>query len=75
MRIEAHISKALKEVWEWKDACYRDVAHLPRREALLKLIDDADLCVAEMNLRLPPISERRAGLVAEARTKYGKNQD
>ena len=72
MKAKAHVSRALTDVWEWKDTCYRDVAHLPRRKALLKLLDDAERSVEALNLCLPRISGRRVGLVAEERATYGK---
>jgi hypothetical protein len=72
MKAKAHVSKALTDVWEWKDACYREVAHMPRRKALLKLLDDAERSVEALKLCLPQISARRVGLVAEDRATYGK---
>jgi len=30
------VPKALRQVWEWKAASYREVAHLPTRDAPLK---------------------------------------
>ena len=38
---------ALKEVLEWKDACYREVAHLPRKAALRKQFENDET----LNLR------------------------
>lgn len=37
------VLKALREVWAWKEACYREVAHLPFREAVRKRIEDSDM--------------------------------
>ena len=72
MKAKSHVSRALTDVWKWKDACYRDVAHMPRRKALLKLLNDAEHSVEALDLCLPWIRERRAGLVAEDRATYGK---
>jgi hypothetical protein len=36
------VSKALEEVWEWKEICCREVAHLDLDEAIKKRIADAD---------------------------------
>ena len=35
------ISVAQKEVWNWKEACYQDVAHLDVVDAINKRIYDA----------------------------------
>ena len=67
-----HVSNALKEVWEWKDACYQEVAHLPRREALQALLVNAERTARSLNLRLTPMSSVRAMQVAEAHEKYGE---
>jgi hypothetical protein len=45
---------------------------MPRRKALLKLLDDAERSVEALKLCLPQISARRVGLVAEDRATYGK---
>lgn len=34
-------SKALREVWEWKDQAYREVAHLDLASALRKRLEDS----------------------------------
>ena len=64
------VSKALREVWAWKDACYREVAHLPLRKALEKRLDDIDKRAADMGSTEAGTS--RLPRVAESRGQYGK---
>jgi hypothetical protein len=40
-RTDRNVSKALRDVWEWKEAVYRDVKHLPVEEALAAILDQA----------------------------------
>ena len=40
-RTERKVSKALREVWAWKEAVYRDVKHLPVEKALSAILDRA----------------------------------
>ena len=59
------VSKALLEVWEWKEQCYREVAHLPRRKALQTLMRNAEETARKLNLGLKPASPSRGLIVAE----------
>lgn len=43
-------SKALSEVWEWKESAYRKVAHLDLDAALKKRLDDCVRTVKELNI-------------------------
>jgi hypothetical protein len=65
------VSKAVQEVWDCKEAMYREVAHLPTGEALRAMFDKAHETVERM---------RRSGLLprsgvpriaAEPLTSYG----
>jgi len=64
-------SKAQREVWRWKEAGYREVAHLPRRAALLKRMTDAHQTALNMAVALPPMPVLRRLLVAEEHAEYG----
>lgn len=64
------VSKALREVWAWKDACYRDVARLPTQEALTTLLENADRVTRALNLNLQPMPSSRRSIVAEEGTEY-----
>jgi hypothetical protein len=64
------VSKALLEVWEWKDQCYREVAHLPRRQALQTLMRNAEETARKLNLGLKPASPSSHMIVAESPTIY-----
>ena len=70
MASELKESKAMKEVWAWKDACYREVAHLPLEAALLKRIKDSKKTMESLGVHLPMASSPRSVMVAEPSTKY-----
>lgn len=38
-RTDTHVSKALRDVWAWKDAIYHEVRHLPTGAALSAILD------------------------------------
>ena len=40
-RTDRNVSKALRDVWEWKEAIYRDGKHLPVEKALAAILDHA----------------------------------
>ena len=63
-------SKAQQEVWQWKDAGYREVAHLPRRAALLKRLDDAHQTAVRLAVEMPPMPAPRRLMVAEEQAEY-----
>ena len=62
------VSKALRDVWAWKDACYRDVAHLPPGEALRQRIADAERSARELGFATGNTVQTAA--VAEAPANY-----
>ena len=35
------VPERLREVWEWKDSIYREVQHLPTKEALAEIMRKA----------------------------------
>lgn len=40
-RIDRSVPKALRDVWQWKDAIYREVKDLPVDKALSAILDRA----------------------------------
>ena len=52
---EEFVSEGLTQVWAWKDAIQREVAHLPLREALAAVQDKAR-AVAEQYPHIPRAS-------------------
>ena len=69
------ISKALLDVRLWKDACYREVAHLPFREALRKRIEDCEQRAKKMGFSPMGRSDaNRVSAVAEDRSEYGERR-
>jgi hypothetical protein len=45
-RIDPGVPKALRDVWAWKDAVYRQVKDLPVDEALSAILDRAEQTAA-----------------------------
>jgi len=41
-QIDQSVSKALRDVWAWKEAVYREVKDLPVNEALSGILDRAE---------------------------------
>ena len=62
--------KALREVWEWKEACHRRVARLPPREAIDRLLEDADRTAKSLGLTLKTLETARSDMVAEKLPTY-----
>ena len=63
------VPKALAEVWAWKDACYREVAHLSTREAIKKRLADC----AKGALR-PGSARPQAGVCAHRTARAAESQ-
>ncbi len=68
MKTPAKVSKALQEVWDWKAAAYREVAHLPFRQALRKRREDSERTAQALGFE--PIHTARPRVVAESAAKY-----
>jgi hypothetical protein len=59
------VPKALREVWEWKEAIYQEVKHLPTNQALREIMRRAhEVAVAEGFASDAPAK------VAETKAKY-----
>ena len=56
--------KSLEDVLEWKEACWREVADLPVRDALKKRLRDSARAAAELGF--VPDKERKAHALAAA---------
>jgi len=50
---DEYVPKRLKEVWEWKDSIYREVAHFPVEEGLKRILEKA----AETSRHFPHSSD------------------
>ncbi len=57
-RSELVISKRLQEVWDWKEAIYKEVAHLPTHEALREIHRKARLVAEQSDLPRERLSRR-----------------
>ena len=70
--IKRKTPKALAEVWAWKAACYRDVAHLSTREAIKKRLSDCTRTAHRLGLALPETATptHRTVRVAESAAPY-----
>ena len=63
-------SKALLEVWKWKDQCYREVAHLPLNAALARRMKDSKRTAESLPFQLPMAEPSRHLIVAESPAIY-----
>jgi hypothetical protein len=63
-------SKAMLEVWEWKAECDAEVAHLPAREAVRRLLAESAKSAKRLGLRYAPAKPTSTPVVAEASAKY-----
>ena len=52
-----NISKALIEVWEWKELAYEEVKHLPREQAIRKRLESSLDTVHQLNLKMTDKTE------------------
>lgn len=68
------ISKALREVWDWKDECYREVAGLSIRDALKKRLADASRKAAKLGFTATVGKQVKPMIVAEDAAHYGKKK-
>lgn len=56
---EAGVSKALRDVWAWKEAVYREVKDLPVDKALSAILDRAEQTAAGAKPRKQRPQRRR----------------
>ena len=47
---EKNVPRALREVWEWKDAIYQEVKHLPRDQMLRAMLENARKAARELGM-------------------------
>jgi hypothetical protein len=66
------VPRALREVWEWKDAVWREVEHLPTREAVHEILIRARKTAEELGFAASGTgSALSSRAVAEGRERYG----
>lgn len=63
-------SKAMLEVREWKAACDAEVAHLPPREAVRKLLEDSARTAERLGFHVPKREAQPVAVIAETPAKY-----
>lgn len=63
-------SKALLEVWAWKDECYRDVAHLSLEAGLARRLRDSRRAADSLPVKVPMAPMPRRLVVAESAATY-----
>ena len=69
MSAPVKVSKALEEVWQWKEEAWQEVAHLPLRQALRKRMEIAERTARELGFE--PVPRALPGTkVAETSAKY-----
>jgi hypothetical protein len=71
------VSKALKEVWEWKEACYQEIKDLSPKERIAHINGVADRVLKEQGLEKVPVGdgtyrlrEKNVGVVSEEQETY-----
>ena len=69
-----HVSKALREVVAWKEAGYREVAHLPTEKALREIIRRAEKTAHEMGFVPVTGADHHRLAVAEEPGRYVTKQ-
>ncbi|MBM3860583.1 MAG: hypothetical protein FJ395_13155 [Verrucomicrobia bacterium] len=69
MSVPIKVSKALEEVWQWKEEAWQEVAHLPLRQALRKRMEIAERTARELGFE-PVRSVHPIAKVAEVPGKY-----
>ncbi len=72
------ISKAQKEVWDWKDAVYEDIKNLSSKERIEffnkrseKVIDSLGLLKVKINEGVYRLQKKKILTVGEEKEKYG----
>jgi len=68
-----NVSRAQREVWQWKDAVYQDTQHLSTAEALEYILKQGGEIARRLNLPVAafPTLGSPAAKVAETPAKYG----
>ena len=68
--IKNQTPKALREVWEWKSACDREVSHLGIRDALKKRLSNANRNAAKLGFIFTQDKPAKTFIVAEKTSSY-----
>ena len=76
------VSKSLKEVWEWKEACYQELKDLSPEERIAHINGEADRVLKEHGLEKVPIGngtyrlrKKSVGIVSEEQETYDVDRD
>jgi len=78
------VSKAQKEVWEWKESVYEDTKHMSTREGLEFIKKEVDEMLEKEGLEKVWLSEsaytlrkkdERPGVVAEEKDEYREDAE
>ncbi len=71
------VSKALKEVWEWKEACYQELKDLPPREQLAHIEREVDRVLDEDGIEKVPtgagtyfLRKKNIGVISDEPESY-----
>lgn len=66
---DTFVPKAQREVWEWKDAIYQEVKHLPFDQAVQRIAEQAAQAARELGFPIvsSPVTRFK---VAESREEY-----
>jgi hypothetical protein len=66
---DAFVPKAQREVWEWKDAIYQEVRHLPFDQAVQRIAEQSAQAAREFGFSIASSPATRLR-VAESRAEY-----
>ncbi|MBI3985317.1 MAG: hypothetical protein HY343_00195 [Lentisphaerae bacterium] len=72
---EPFVPKALRDVWAWKDAIYREVSHLPVEEAVRVVMEKAAKTARKYEWMPARDCDADIPAVAESRAPYGKEKN
>ncbi len=67
---DAHVPRALREVWEWKRAIHEEVKHLPRAQALSEILRRAHETAVKYGFAEDKQGDRTHTSAADGRGEY-----
>jgi hypothetical protein len=72
MKTKTVESKALRDVWAWREGLHKDLAGLPVAELLKAISSRADESARKLGFAGANRRRGRCAAVAEAKAKYGR---
>ena len=69
------VSKSLKEVWEWKEACYQELKDIPQDEQLAYIEREANRILEESGIEKVPTGKNTYTLRKRVVSKVSEGTD